>query len=108
MKTKIISIALAVVTMLSAVVLFSGCSDGEYPVEVANITIESQPKNIVVLDAPTAISSSQQAMTDILWAEVMRLTSSQSQLPRASVHMKIPIPTKLSIPAQTLCLQVSQ
>ena len=54
MKTKIISIALAVVTMLSAVALFSGCSDGEYPVEVANITIESQPKNIVVLDAPTA------------------------------------------------------
>lgn len=54
MKTKIISIALAVVTMLSAVTLFSGCSDGEYPVEVANITIESQPKNIVVLDAPTA------------------------------------------------------
>ena len=48
MKTKIISIALAVVTMLSAVALFSGCSDGEYPVEVANITIESQPKNIVV------------------------------------------------------------
>ena len=103
MKTKIISIALAVVTMLSAVALFSGCSDGEYPVEVANITIESQPKNIVVLDAPTA---------DILiatgYAEVMRLTSSQSQLPRASVHMKIPIPIKLSIPAQTLCLQVSQ
>ncbi len=54
MKTKIISIALAVVTMLSAVALFSGCSDGEYPVEVANITIERQPKNIVVLDAPTA------------------------------------------------------
>ena len=54
MKTKIISIALAVVTMLSAVALLSGCSDGEYPVEVANITIESQPKNIVVLDAPTA------------------------------------------------------
>ena len=54
MKTKIISIALAVVTMLSAVALFSGCSDGEYPVKVANITIESQPKNIVVLDAPTA------------------------------------------------------
>lgn len=54
MKTKIISIALAVVTMLSAVALLSGCSDGEYPVEVANLTIESQPKNIVVLDAPTA------------------------------------------------------
>lgn len=54
MKTKIISIVLAVVTMLSAVALFSGCSDGEYPVKVANITIESQPKNIVVLDAPTA------------------------------------------------------
>ena len=34
MKTKIISIALAVVTMLSAVALFSGCSDGEYPVNI--------------------------------------------------------------------------
>lgn len=54
MKTKIISIALAVVTIFFAVALMSGCSDGEYPVEVANITIESQPKNIVVLDAPTA------------------------------------------------------
>ena len=108
MKTKIISIALAVVTMLSAVALFSGCSDGEYPVEVANITIESQPKNMLFLMRRQPIFSSQQAMTDILWAEVMRLTSSQSQLPQASVLMKIPIPTKLSIPAQTLCLQVSQ
>lgn len=54
MKTKIISIALAVVTMLSAVALLSGCSDGEYPVEVANLKIESKPENIVVLDAPTA------------------------------------------------------
>lgn len=54
MKTKIISIALAVVTMLSAVALLSGCSDGEYPVEVANLKIESKPENIVVLDASTA------------------------------------------------------
>lgn len=37
MKTKIISIALAVAVMLSAVALLSGCSDGEYPVEVANL-----------------------------------------------------------------------
>ena len=54
MKTKIISIALAVAVMLSAVALLSGCSDGEYPVEVANLKIESKPENIVVLDAPTA------------------------------------------------------
>lgn len=54
MKTKIISIVLAAVTMFSATALLSGCSDGEYPVEVANITVESQPKNIVVLDATTA------------------------------------------------------
>ena len=40
--------------MLSAVALLSGCSDGEYPVEVANLKIESKPENIVVLDAPTA------------------------------------------------------
>ena len=45
MKTKIISIALAVVTMLSAVALFSGCSDGEYPVEVANITSRYPHRN---------------------------------------------------------------
>ena len=32
MKTKIISIALAVAVMLSAVALLSGCSDGEYPI----------------------------------------------------------------------------
>ena len=108
MKTKIISIALAVVTMLSAVALFSGCSDGEYPVEVANITIESQPKNIVVLDAPTADILIATGYDRYIVGRSDEVDRSQSQLPRASVHMKIPIPTKLSIPARTLCLQVSQ
>lgn len=54
MRKRIVSIALVFVLALSAAVLFSGCGNDEYPVEVANITIASEPKNIVVLDAPTA------------------------------------------------------
>lgn len=54
MKTKIISLALAIVTVMSVMCVMSGCSNGEYPVEVANIKIDSQPESIVVLDAPTA------------------------------------------------------
>ena len=54
MKNKIISVALVLMLALSSVLVFSGCGDGEYPVEVANITISSEPKNIVVLDASTA------------------------------------------------------
>lgn len=54
MKNKIISVALVLMLALSSVLVFSGCGDGEYPVEVANIKISSEPKNIVVLDASTA------------------------------------------------------
>lgn len=54
MRKRIVSIALVFVLALYAAVLFSGCGNDEYPVEVANITIASEPKNIVVLDAPTA------------------------------------------------------
>lgn len=54
MKNKIISVALVLMLALSSVLVFSGCGDGEYPVEVANIKIISEPKNIVVLDASTA------------------------------------------------------
>ncbi len=54
MKNKFISIALIVVLAFSAMMTFTGCSDEEYPVQAANIVIESEPVNIVVLDAPTA------------------------------------------------------
>lgn len=54
MRKRIVSIALAFVLALSVAVTFSGCGNDEYPVDVANITIESEPKNIVVLDASTA------------------------------------------------------
>lgn len=54
MRKRIVSIALAFVLALSVAVTFTGCGNGDYPVEVANITIESEPKNIVVLDASTA------------------------------------------------------
>ncbi|MGN0502784.1 MAG: peptidoglycan-binding protein [Ruminococcus sp.] len=54
MRKRIVSIALAFVLALSVAVTFTGCGNDNYPVEVANITIESEPKNIVVLDASTA------------------------------------------------------
>lgn len=54
MKKKLISIVIAAALVLSAAVALSGCGNDEYPVEVANIKIDSEPKNIVVLDAPTA------------------------------------------------------
>lgn len=54
MKNKIISAVFSVVLAFSAVAAFAGCSGNEYPVEVANIKIESEPKNIVVLDDSAA------------------------------------------------------
>lgn len=54
MRKRIVSIVLAFVLALSVAVTFTGCGNDDYPVEVANITIESEPKNIVVLDASTA------------------------------------------------------
>lgn len=54
MRKRIVSIALAFVIALSVAVTFTGCGNDDYPVEVANIIIESEPKNIVVLDASTA------------------------------------------------------
>ena len=35
---------------LTAAMALAGCASAEYPVEIANITIEKEPKNIVVLD----------------------------------------------------------
>ena len=54
MKNKVISLALIIVLALSSVLTFSGCSDGEYPVHVANINIETQPEKIIVLDPVVA------------------------------------------------------
>lgn len=54
MKKKIISLSLVIALAFSVMVTFAGCGDENYPVEVANLVIESEPENIVVLDAPTA------------------------------------------------------
>ena len=54
MKNKLISISLVFVLILSLMLAFSGCGNSDYPVEVANYVIKSEPENIVVLDAPTA------------------------------------------------------
>lgn len=49
MKKKLISIALAASMIFSAAV-FTGCGNSDFPVDVANMVIESEPKNIVMLD----------------------------------------------------------
>ena len=50
MKNKLISISLVFVLILSLMLAFSGCGNSDYPVEVANYVIKSEPENIVVLD----------------------------------------------------------
>ena len=50
---RILSIALALCMLLSCAVVFTACSgekSGEYPVTVGGVTIEKEPKNIVVLN----------------------------------------------------------
>lgn len=54
MKKRIISVPLAAVFVLASVLSFSGCQESDYPVDVANITIENEPENIVVLDPSAA------------------------------------------------------
>lgn len=51
---RIISVFLAAVMVCTAVVIFAGCGDGNYPVTVANITIDKEPTAIVVLDPSAA------------------------------------------------------
>ena len=51
---RIISVLLAAVMVCTAVVIFAGCGDGNYPVTVANITIDKEPEAIVVLDPSAA------------------------------------------------------
>lgn len=50
---RILSIVLALCMLLSCAVFFSGCNSAkssEYPVTVGNVTINSEPQNIVVLN----------------------------------------------------------
>lgn len=54
MKNKVISLALVIVLALSAVLTFSGCSESEYPVSIANLKIKEKPEKVVVLDAAVA------------------------------------------------------
>lgn len=51
---KVITMLLACAVVLSAAVIFGGCDNKEYPVTIANYTIDAQPENVVVLDAATA------------------------------------------------------
>ena len=54
MKKKLISAILSASMLFSVSATLSGCGGGEYPVKVANVTIEKEPKNIAVLDPRVA------------------------------------------------------
>jgi iron complex transport system substrate-binding protein len=47
---KIVSLTLTAAFAGSIMLTFAGCGDSNYPVQVANVIIEEEPKNIVVLD----------------------------------------------------------
>ena len=51
---KLVSLFLAAVLCCAAAVSLAGCGDENFPVTVANITIEKEPMNIVVLDPSSA------------------------------------------------------
>lgn len=51
---KIVSVLMAAILCCSVACLFAGCGDGNYPVTVANITIQKEPSKIVVLDPSAA------------------------------------------------------
>jgi len=51
---KIISFLLAAAVAVTSAAALAGCAGTEYPVEIANIQINKEPENIVVLDANTA------------------------------------------------------
>ena len=65
---KLVSVLLAAAVALSSALMMTGCEEQEYPVSIANYTIEKEPENVVVLDPITA---------DILPAEA-RLSPSRS------------------------------
>lgn len=51
---KLISGILCIAVVLGATLALAGCGDKNYPVKIANLTIEKEPKNIVVLDPNSA------------------------------------------------------
>ena len=51
---KIISFLLAAAVAVTSAAALAGCAGTEYPVEIANIQINKEPENIVVLDANAA------------------------------------------------------
>lgn len=54
MIKKTVSVILAAVLICLSFAVLGGCSDGDYPVSVANITIDKQPTKIAVLDPGVA------------------------------------------------------
>lgn len=55
MKRKIISLLLVTALIGATALVFSGCGDNkDFPVDVANFTVEKKPENIVVLDPNAA------------------------------------------------------
>lgn len=50
MKKKIVSLFLVGTLAVSSAAMFSGCGDGDYPVQVANFEIQEQPTKVVALD----------------------------------------------------------
>ena len=51
---KLVSLILAAVLCFAAALPLAGCGDENFPVSVANITIDKEPMNIVVLDPSSA------------------------------------------------------
>ena len=51
---KLISVILCAAVVLASTLALAGCGQENYPVKIANITIEKEPKNIVVLDPNSA------------------------------------------------------
>ena len=51
---KLIAGILCAVLVLGTALALSGCGDKNYPVKIANLTIEKEPKSIVVLDPNSA------------------------------------------------------
>lgn len=51
---KLLAVLLAATVAVSSAALLAGCVSGEYPVTVANYTIDKEPQNVVVLDPATA------------------------------------------------------
>lgn len=51
---KLVSVLLAATVALSSALMMTGCEEQEYPVSIANSTIEKEPQNVVVLDPITA------------------------------------------------------